>query len=164
MPVFNKAVSWDDSSALFPLEDWTQPTGSANIQHVNAYQRCQLIRVATPGQPCFRLLPLWLHITEAKPCAEELSMNTAAAGFKADVSFWEKHKSTAPAPCQASPADGAPACPQEEGKKVPLPAHTSMYLLQHRTQETPAGACTFLLELKNCWGHPVQQHHLFPVL
>lgn len=85
MPVFNKAVSWDDSSALFSLEDWTQHAGSANIQHVNAYQRCQLIRVATPGQPCFRLLPLWLHITEAKPHAEELSMNTAAAGFKADV-------------------------------------------------------------------------------
>lgn len=54
--------------------------------------------------------------------------------------------------------------PRRRGKKVPLPAHTSMYLLQHRTQETPAGACTFLLELKNCWGYPVQQHHFFPAL
>lgn len=75
MPVPNKAVSWDDSSAV-STGGLNAAAGSANIQHVNAYQRCQLIRVATPGQPRFRLLPLWLHTTEAKPCAEELSMNT----------------------------------------------------------------------------------------
>lgn len=86
MPVFNKAVSQDDSNILFPPEDWTQHAGSANIQLVNAYQRCQLIRVATPGQPSFRLLPLWLHITEAQFLAWTRAETTAvAAGFKADV-------------------------------------------------------------------------------
>ena len=89
MPVFHKAVSQEDSGALFWLEDWTQHAGSGNIHHVNAYQRCQLIqpphRASLASGYCecvYRLLkPSPVHIS----LASRRAGTTAAAGFKADA-------------------------------------------------------------------------------
>lgn len=85
MPVFNKSVSWEDSGALFPLEDWTLHAGFGNIHPVNAYKnkKCQLIHWAslTSGYcDCvYRFLkPIPVHVSSASTRVG----TTAAAGFK----------------------------------------------------------------------------------
>lgn len=75
MPVPNKAVSWDDSGAV-STGGLNAAAGSANIQHCQCLSEMPADKSGHPGPASFRLLPLWLHTTEAKPCAEELSMNT----------------------------------------------------------------------------------------